>query len=182
MSELDPKSVDWGQVFAEALEIAHAMRVGDDAEDIVQQGMTMVLDGTAPFDASGELTLAAHIVSAAFTARRNARRVDRRREKRGQNAKLVVHVDVPPPTPEELTHERRLGERAFDALLAECTDDEDVRALAMLAREEDVDEAQGQADALGWDIGRVRNARKRMDRAVDRVAEKLRAWKEEDVP
>jgi DNA-directed RNA polymerase specialized sigma24 family protein len=181
MSDRDPTSIDWGQVFAEALEIAHAMRVGD-AEDVVQEGMTRVLDGTAPFDPAGELTLAAHLVSVAVTARRNAQRIERLRVRRGTKAKLIQHLDEEPPTPEELTHERRLGERAFEALLAECADDEDVRTLVNLARDEDVDVAQGQADALGWDIGRVRNARKRMDRAVDRVAEKLRAWKEEDVP
>ena len=181
MSELDPTTVDWGQVFAEALEVAHSMRVGD-AEDVVQQGMTMVLDGSAPFDPAGELTLAAHLVSVAVTARRNEQRVERRRVKRGQKAKLVQHLDEAPPTPEELTHERRLGERAFEALLEECDGDSDVRGLVMLARDEDVDDAQGQADALGWEIGRVRNARKRMDRAVERVAEKMQAWKEEDGP
>ena len=57
-----------------------------------------------------------------------------------------------------------------------------MRALVTLAREEDVDDAQGQADALGWEIARVRNARKRMDRAVERVAEQMQAWKEEDGP
>ena len=103
-------------------------------------------------------------MSVAVTARRNAQRIERLRVRRGTKARLIQHLDEEPPTPEELTHERRRGERAFEALLAECADDEDSRALAMLARDEDVDDAQGQADALGWDIGRVRNARKRMDR------------------
>jgi len=181
MRELDPTTVDWGQVFAEALEVAHSMRVGD-AEEVVQQGMTMVLDGSAPFDPSGELTLAAHLVSVAFAARRHEQRMERQRVRRGTKARVIQYLDVAPPTPEELTHERRLGERAFEALLGECDGDPDVRALVMLAREEDVDDAQGQADALGWEIERVRNARKRMDRAVDRVAEKMHAWKEEDGP
>ena len=181
MSELHRTTVDWGQVYAEAIEVAHAMRLGD-AEEIVQQGMERVLDGRAPFDPAGELTLAAHLVSVAVTAWREERRTERRRVRRGQKATLIQHMDEEPPPPEELTHERRLGERAFEALLEECAGDPDARELVTLAREEDVDDAQGQADALGWDIGRVRNARKRMDRAVDRVAEKMRSWKEEDVP
>ncbi len=180
MSAFDPNAVDWGRVYAEALEIALEMRMGD-AEDLVSEGVTMVLDGTAPFDPSGEETLAAHVVAVSVARRRNQARVVRRRRGRGDDAKLVHHLDEAPPTPEELMDERRMGDRAFDTLLAACANDEDVEKLVLLSRE-DVDEAADQATRLGWEIDRVRNARKRMTRLVAQVAETMQAWKAEDDP
>ena len=178
MSEFDPTTIDWGRTYAEALEIALEMRVGD-AEDVVSEGVTMVLDGTAPFDPSGKETLAAHVVAVAVAKRKDKARIDRLRRQRGQDAKLVHHLDEAPPTPEELMDERRMGDRAFESLLAACAGDDDVRDLVLLSRE-DVDEAADQAVRLRWDIGRVRNARKRMARLVGQVAEKMQAWKAED--
>ncbi len=66
----------------------------------MQQGMTMVLDGSAPFDpANAELTLAAHLVSVAFAARRHEQRMGGQRVRRGTKAKVIQHLDVEPPTP-----------------------------------------------------------------------------------
>jgi hypothetical protein len=178
MSAFDPTTVDWGRTYAEALAIALEMRTGN-AEDVVSEGVTMVIEGTAPFDPSGEVTLAAHVVAVAVAKRRNQARVDRRRTRRGQNAKLVQYLDEAPQTPEELIEERERGDRAFEGLLAACDGDEDVRELVLLSRR-DVDEAADQADALGWDIGRVRNARKRMTRLIAQVAESMQAWKDDE--
>ncbi|HEY1695695.1 MAG TPA: hypothetical protein VGG39_26185 [Polyangiaceae bacterium] len=180
MSEFDPNAVDWGRTFAEALEIALDLKIRN-AEDVVSEGVTMVIDGTAPFDPSGDVTLAAHVVAVADGKRRNQARVDRRRKGRGQNAKLVQFLDEAPPTPEELLEERAMGDRAFEALLAACEGDLEVRELVLLSRK-DVDEAADQAETLGWKIERVRNARKRMTRLIAQVAESMQAWKDEDDP
>jgi hypothetical protein len=180
MSEFDPTQVDWGRVYAEALAIALGFSPRG-AEDLVQLGMTLVLEGTAPFDPDGGMTLAEHLVDVALTAERNRARSERRRQNPKQTAKLQHWMDLEPPTPEELNDERALGDAAYAATLAECADDPDVRALVDLARE-DVDEAADQQAALGWDIERVRNARKRMNRMLGRVAEAMKAWKEKGEP
>jgi hypothetical protein len=181
MSDFDSTKVDWGRVYAEAIELAMGFHARD-PEDLVQQGMTLVLEGTAPWDCDGEMTLAAHIVDVALTEARNKARIERLRNKRGTNAKLQHWMDEAPPTPEELNHARRLGDRAFEAVLAACDGDDEVRELVMLAREEDLDEAADQAERLGWEIERVRNARKRMARIVGKVAASMQAWKEEGDP
>jgi hypothetical protein len=181
MGDFDPTKVDWGRVYAEAIEIAIGFRARD-PEDLVQQGMTLVLEGTAPFDEDGGMTLAAHLVDVALTQAQNRARIQRLRNKRGTNAKLQHWMDEEPPTPEELNHSRRLGDRAYDAVLAACDGDDEVRELVVLAREEDLDEAADQAERLGWGIERVRNARKRMTRIVGKVAASMEAWKEEGDP
>ncbi len=180
MSQFDPNAVDWGRVFAEALDIALEMKVSN-AEDVVSEGVTMVIEGTEPFDPSGEETLAAHVVAVAVAKRNTQANVDRRRRRRGQKAKLVHYLDEAPPTPEELLEERARGDQAFESLLAACDGDPEVRELVLLSRK-DVDEAAEQAETLGWDIGRVRNARKRMTRLIAQVAESMQAWKDEDDP
>jgi hypothetical protein len=168
MTDFDPSTVDWGRVFAEALEIALGM-ASRDAEDVVQQGMTLVLEGRAPYEPSGKTTIAEHVVSAGLAARRNRDRVDRLRRRPRVVAKLTHWLDVEPPTPEELNESRRRGEHAFEAVLAACGGDVEVRALVQLSRQ-DVDEPAEQAERLGWGIETVRNARKRMARVVSAVA------------
>src|SRR5258708_5952189 len=79
LSEFDPTKVDWGRVYAEALEIAHGFSPRG-AEDLVQEGMTLVLEGTAPYDEASGKTLAEHLVEVALTAARNRARVERRRQ------------------------------------------------------------------------------------------------------
>jgi len=180
MSEFDPTQVDWGRVYAEALEIALGFSPRG-AQDLVQLGMTLVLEGTAPFDEASGKTLAEHLVEVALTAERNRARSERRRQNPKQTSKLQHWLDVEPPTPEELNDERALGDAAHAALLAECADDPDVRALVDLARD-DVDEAAEQQVELGWDIERVRNARKRMNRMLGHVADAMKSWKEKGEP
>jgi hypothetical protein len=178
MTDFDPTTVDWGRIFAEALEIA--LGTGSrEAEDVVQQGMTLVLDGSAPFDASGKLTLAAHVVAAGLAARRNKERVERLRRRPKVVAKLTHWLDVGPPTPEELSDERQRGDAAFEAVLAACAGDAEVRELVLLSRQ-DVDEPSDQAERLGWGIERVRNARKRMSRMLAAVADGMRGERGED--
>jgi hypothetical protein len=179
MSDFDPTTVDWGRVFAEALEIAQGFAARD-AEDLVQQGMTLLLEGTAPFDPAGEVTLAAHVVRVGLDALRHRERSERRRRRPQTIAKLTHWLDGEPPTPEELNHARHLGERAFEMVLAACDGDAEVRALVELARDEDVDEAADQADRLKWPIAQVRNARKRMARVMSHVAASMHSWKEDD--
>lgn len=167
MSEFDPTRVDWGRTYVEALEIARRFSARE-AEDLVQQGMTLVIEGKAPFDPDGGKTLAAHLVEVALAEARNRARIARLRKRRGQDAKLEQWMDEAPPTPEELSHEKRLEERTFEAVLAACAEDDDVRELAKLARE-DCDEPAEQAERLGWRIERVRNARRRLARVYGEV-------------
>jgi DNA-directed RNA polymerase specialized sigma24 family protein len=178
MSDFDPSTVDWGRVFAEALEIAQGVAARD-AEDLVQQGMTLLLEGTAPFDPAGGVALPAHIVKVALEASRNRERSERRRRRPQTIAKLAHWLDGEPPTPEELNHARRLGERAFEAVLAACGGDDEVRDLVLLARDEDLDEPAEQRDRLNWPIEKVRNARRRMARVYGNVAASMPSWKEE---
>ena len=180
MSAFDPTTVDWGRVYAEALAIAHDFSPRN-AEDLVQEGMELVLDGTAPYDPEGGKTIAEHLVEVALTASRNRARVERRRQTKKATAKLQHWLDAEPPTPEELSHARARSDAAYAALLRECADDPDVRELVRLSHE-DVDEPADQADRLKWDIERVRNARKRMTRMLGKVAESMQSWKEEDEP
>ncbi|HEX8792931.1 MAG TPA: hypothetical protein VF765_18425 [Polyangiaceae bacterium] len=180
MSEFDPTKIDWGRTYVEALEIARRFSVRE-AEDLVQQGMTLVIEGQAPFDPDGGKTLAAHLVEVALAESRDRARIARLRKRRGQEAKLEHWMDEPPPTPEELNHEKRREERRFEAVLEACGDDDDVRELVKLARE-DCDEPAEQAERLGWRIERVRNARRRLARIYGELAESMQSWKEEDDP
>lgn len=128
MSEFDPTKVDWGRTYVEAIEIARRFSARE-AEDLVQQGMTLVIDGKAPFDPDGGKTLAAHLVGVALAEMRNRARVERLRKRRGQTAKLEHWMDEAPPTPEEPSHEMRLGELAFEAVVAACGDDARAREV-----------------------------------------------------
>jgi hypothetical protein len=177
MTAFDPKAVDWGRIYAEALEIALSFTSREE-DEVVQQGMTLVIDGTAPFDPDGTTTLAAHVVSVGLAARRNRERTERRRRRPKVVGKLTHWLDVEPPTPEELVGERARGERAFEATLAASEGDADVRALVLLARE-GVDEPADQAAKLSWPVERVYNARKRVARVLGRVAVELEAWEKE---
>jgi hypothetical protein len=164
MPDFDPKAVDWGRVFAEAVLLAQVVRPRD-AEDIVTEGMTLLLDGTAPFDAAGTETLAQHLVEAGLRAWRNRERTERRRRRPDKVAKLVQYLDEAPPTPEELNEERDTKARAFEELRAETADDPEVHAIVELIGQ-GVHEPAIQAQRLGWGIEVVRKARKRLTRRV----------------
>jgi hypothetical protein len=178
-ADFDPTAVDWGRVFTEALELALRFSTTD-AEDLVQRGITLLLEGAAPYDAEGGQTIAEHVVAVAKKERDNRRRKERLRRARGTEAKLEHWLDEAPPTPEELSEERLAAEAAYARLLGACEKDPDVRALAELSRR-DIDEPAEQQKELGWHIDRVRNARKRMGRMVAAVAASMNGEDGEEV-
>jgi DNA-directed RNA polymerase specialized sigma24 family protein len=165
MGDFDPSQVDWGRVFAEAVAIALGF-TKNDAEDVVQQGMTLLFDGTAPFDAASGKTLAQHLVEVGRLEHAKKQRTERRRRHPRVVAKLVQWFDgAAPPTPEELSAEREGRARAFEELLAQTVDDPEVQALVRLEAD-GVSEPAAQAERLGWQMPVVRNARKRLARRV----------------
>ena len=157
MAEFDPASVDWGRVYVEALTLTRELKVSEvEADEIVQQGMTLVLEGEEPFDPDGGATLADHVVQVGKAARDIQRRVERRRRSPKKLAKLEHYTDVPPPTPEELSDAREEGDDAFEMLLASTEGSADLQALVALMRR-DIDDPADQAAELGWKIGKVYN-------------------------
>jgi hypothetical protein len=181
LAEFDPAAVEWGRVYAEALAVAlEELEVSEvEAEEILQQGVTLVIGGEKPFDPGGKATLAEHVVQVGKASRDNQRRVERRRRNPEKLAKLEHYTDVPPPTPEELTDEREEGDDAFEKLLAAIQDDAELQALVALMRR-DIDDAATQAAELGWKIGRVYNARRRLKEVIDGLAESVRPVREQE--
>lgn len=170
MGEFDPRAVDWGRAFAEAVAIASRQRPRE-AEDIVQQGMTALLEGGAPFDPDGEETLPEHLVTVGLREKRNRERTERRRRRPNVQAKMQQWFDDDrPPSPEELSEEMERRRRALDALRDACKDNPDAREIVRLEGEGENEPAK-QAQVLKWPIERVRNARKRVARRVQEVAD-----------
>jgi hypothetical protein len=159
MTDFDPGAVDWGRVFAEAVLLAQGFRPRD-AEDVVTLGVTLLLEGAAPFDPSGTETLAQHVVEAGLKATRNRERTERRQRRPAMAAKLQHYLDEEPPTPEELAEERIRKARRLEELRAATADDPEVRALVDLI-EQGVHEPADQARQLGWKTEAMRKARKR---------------------
>jgi hypothetical protein len=175
LAEFDPAGVDWGRVYVEALRLARELKwVSEvEADEIVQQGTTLVLEGVEPFDPDGGATLADHVVQVGKAARDIQRRVERRRRSPKKLAKLEHYTDVPPPTPEELSDAREEGDDAFEMLLASTEGSADLQALVALMRR-DIDDPADQAAELGWKIGKVYNTRKRLKGIIDEMAEFMR--------
>ena len=73
--------VDWGAVFAEALDLATEVWSARVAEEIVSTGVERVFAGDAPWDPAGKNTLAKHVVAVGFNVRRNERRAAQRRRR-----------------------------------------------------------------------------------------------------
>ena len=178
MAEFDPAAVEWGRVYVEALALAMALKVSEvEADEIVQQGVALVIAGEEPFDPDGGTTLADHVVQVGKTSRDNQRRVERRQRNPKKLAKLEHYTDVPPPTPEELTDAREEGDDAFEMLLAATAGHADLQALVALMRR-DIDDAATQAAELGWKIGKVYNTRRRLKEVIDELAESVRPAEE----
>jgi hypothetical protein len=163
----------WGRVLAEAVLLAlDCTRTAADAEDLAMEGLQLVLEGKAPWDPaiSKRGTLASHVVAVGYNVMRNKQRAWNRRTRPAFLAKLGQTMDDGySSTPEQRlsdAQERAHNERLFAELLSEAEqDDPDVGQILLLEQQE-VDEPAKQARRLGWDIERVRNARKRLKRRV----------------
>jgi hypothetical protein len=174
----DRGDIDWGRVFVEAVTIAVECTTSVvDAEELVMEGMQLVLQRKAPWDpaTSKHETLAEHLVAVGYNAVRNQRRKWGRHRKPEIVSKIVHALEARRTrTPEQdalVAEEVERKKRLFEKLLSQTeTDDPDVHAVALLEQQE-VDEPAEQAQELGWDIGRLRNARKRLKRRAHELAE-----------
>jgi hypothetical protein len=178
LAEFDPAAVEWGRVYVEALALTRTLKVSEaEADEVVQLGVTLVIEGEKPFDPGGGATLADHVVQVGKAARNKQRRVERRRRDPERLAKLEHYTDVPPATPEQLTDAREEGDDAFAMLLASIEGNADLEALVALMRR-DIDDAKTQAAELGWKMDKVYNTRRRLQQVIDGLAEFVRPLQE----
>lgn len=167
LPEVDPlEDVDWVRVHARALLEARAYVPAQEVDDVVQEGMRRVLEGIAPWDPAGGRSLPAHLVVVGA----NARRVDVRKAQRRTSGTFEVEVatqleDAAPPDPEQASAAADAKAKAFRELESTLEGDDD--ALAVVRCEErEVSQPAEQARLTGLGIDAVRNARKRVKRAV----------------
>ena len=171
MADRAPHGIDWAHVYVEAVNLA-ADITKRDAQDVVNEAVTLYLAGEAPYDPADGKTLAEHLVHVGLTARAKRRRTERRRKKPGMMWKVIQFFDRPPPTPEERyddAEEERRKARLFEQVLADPELTAEERTLVLLAQE-NVHEAREQAKQSGIDIKTVRNARKRLKRRLAALA------------
>jgi DNA-directed RNA polymerase specialized sigma24 family protein len=158
---------DWGRVFVEAKLLARKVLPGHDADDVVTEGITRVLEGDAPWDPESGRTLAQHVVGVGYNARRNAERKARRRSSDAFVVRFAeTYEESGAHTTEDAmaeAEEREHKKQLFERLVADCAGD--AEALALLECEKmGIHQASEQAAHAGLDIGAVRNARKRIAR------------------
>ena len=172
MADADPKTCDWGRVFAEAVALASTFTKRD-AEDVVQEAMRLHFEGEAPYDPAQGATLAQHLVSVGMKARSNRARIERRRNRPKFVTTLRLLFGGGTPTPQEATlaaEEERRKETLYEKLVADLAADPIAREVALLERQ-GVTEAAEQRTKIGCDIETVRNARKRVKRRAEAIAE-----------
>jgi DNA-directed RNA polymerase specialized sigma24 family protein len=169
MAHPESNVIEWGRVFAEAIVLARKVNKRD-ADEIVHEGLALLFAGRAPPDPDGTETLAEHLVSVGRSALRNRRRVDRRRSHPRVVGKLVRAFDHPPSTPEDDLSEAQERARRFERLLVDFASDAEAREIILL-EQEGVHDALTQAGQSGMTIEVVRNARKRIKRRVETIAE-----------
>jgi hypothetical protein len=173
MADRDPETIDWGSVFAQAVAIALKYTRGD-AEEVVQEAMVLYFEGAAPWDASGRMTLPEHLVHVGLYERRKRERTERRRRHPKVIGKLVHIFDRPPRTAEEDfsdAEDEQRKSRLLDRLLGDFADDAQAREIVRL-EQEGVHEPLEQAKSSGMEIEEVRNARKRIKRRVEAIAQR----------
>jgi len=167
--------VDWGEVSVQAAVIVAACTTPRDVEDVVQQGLLLVLEGDAPWDPAGGKTIGEHVAAIGIRAYRNARRNERRRKDPKMVAKLIVEFDVPPPTPEEVLAEgydewrkQTCTRRVIESLAG----DEQATAVLELSAQ-GVGEVAEQARLSGYNLRAVERARSRISRRAEEVAQQF---------
>jgi DNA-directed RNA polymerase specialized sigma24 family protein len=169
MADREPKDVDWGRVFADAVHIARAITKRD-AEEIVQEAMVLFFAGKAAWGPAGKETLAQHLVTVGLCARRKKERTERRRRHPKVVGKMGQEFDQPPATPEDDVSEAEEKTKRFEQLLADFASDPEARDILLLVQQ-GVHDALAQAQRSGRDIEVVRNARKRIKRRLRALAE-----------
>jgi hypothetical protein len=169
---VDPLAgVDWGEVHASAILLARSYVREDDIDDVVNEGIRRVIEGISPFGQASGGTLAEHIVRVGT----NARRVELRKLVRRSSERFVAEVTEglaasAPADPEERLASADGKAKLFHDLEDLCAGDPDALAvLDCIVRQ--IHEPADQVRATGLAIEAVRNARKRLKRHSEALAE-----------
>jgi hypothetical protein len=177
----DPdRSKVWGSAFARLVAIAKGWtRNAVDSEDLAQRGLTEAW--TATPDETDVAALVRRGALAMKGALANQRRATKRRgDERWLHAASETTRGLR-RTPEQHAATREHKAQLLAHLREALAGDPDAIALIDETLQDHTTAAE-QAEALGWEIGRVRNARKRLDRAVqaleaeDAAPESERSW------
>ena len=180
----DAQRTIWGQAFASLTAIAKGWtRNAADSEDLAQTALT-----EAWTEAPDETDVAALVRRAAWIMKGNLANQRRAAKRRGSERWLGAAAETTRGlrrTPEQLAATRERKERLFERLREELAGDADALALVDETLQDRTTPAE-QVEALGWEIGRVRNARKRLSRALeivqeeeDAAPESARGWEQD---
>ena len=170
----------WRRAFAALVAIATGWtRNPADSEDLAQRALTEAWMATP--DETDVAVLVRRAALAMKGLLSNQRRATKRR---GDERWLGAAAETTRGlrrTPEQIAATREHKEQLLAHLRQALADDPDATALLDETLQDHTTAAE-QAEALGWEIGRVRNARKRLDRAVnaveaeDAAPESARGW------
>jgi DNA-directed RNA polymerase specialized sigma24 family protein len=177
----DPeRSKLWRRAFAALVAIANGWtRNPADSEDLAQRALTEAWTATPD-----ETDVAALVRRAALAMKghlSNQRRAAKRRGDERWRGVVAEKTGGLRRTPEQIAATREHKEQLLVRLRQEVADDPEACALLDETLMDHTTAAE-QAEGLGWEIGRVRNARKRLDRAVkaveaeDAAPESARGW------
>ena len=178
---MDPeRSKLWRRAFATLVAIANGWtRNPADSEDLAQRALTEAWTATPD-----EADVAALVRRAALAMKGHLSNQRRATKRRGDERWLGAAVEATRElrrTPEQIVATREHKEQLLARLRDELAGDPDACALLDETLQDHTTAAE-QAEGLGWEIGRVRNARKRLDRAVKAVEaeeaapESARGW------
>src|SRR5262249_48014624 len=116
-------AVDWNEIFVQAVRIALAIvRTESDAEDIVMNGVELVMSGKAPHDPAQGTSLPRHVVGVGSKVWRRAQAKVRRRQAPAFVAMMTEH-DPPEANLEDDYADRQHRAWLFRQLSAACADD-----------------------------------------------------------
>ena len=170
----------WRRAFAALVAIANGWtRNPADSEDLAQRALTETWMATPD-----ETDVAALVRRAALAMKGHLSNQRRAAKLRGDPRWLGAAEEATRGlrrTPEQIAATREHKEQLLGRLRQELADDAEACALLDETLQDHTTAAE-QAEALGWEIGRVRNARKRLDRAVkaveaeDAAPESARGW------
>jgi hypothetical protein len=122
--------VDWGAVFAQALDVATQLWSARVSEEIVSSGIERVFAGDAPWDPSGKRTLAGHVVAVGFNTLRNQRRSAQRRRRADFVAGATqAYEERALPRPDEALEDKAERADRFAELWKRCEGFPDARAI-----------------------------------------------------
>jgi hypothetical protein len=171
MKKLTPEDIIWQRAFAALVRIATVWRrIGAaDPQDLAQQALLQVFEASAapPTDANKLVREAAPIMKGLYL---NLWRANKRRERQDWMADAARYTVPERATPEGLAAEKNYKERCLERLKRDLKDD--ALGLAIVqATLEGHETAAEQVEALGKDVREIRNARKRVFRAADAIAD-----------